>query len=247
MGKKTEKQTEWTPLVDEVLLEEVARQDVYGAKHGTVASTWGEISAIVGEHLPAINGRACKDRLAVLAKAFKRQDRGRLFLSGVTEDVTNADKLLYEICERQEEVVAAKSNKRKSEAGKADALQVAGESLLAAAETRVAKRLAVASAPLDDDQDKDESHPDREQQAAGSNCSTPAKPERPRKVDPIEAMLELEKKKHEDDHKFRMQQLAVQQREQEIRAAAGEAMRVQQTQLADLIAHLLSQIPKPTK
>ncbi|KAF0694077.1 Aste57867_15016 [Aphanomyces stellatus] len=192
MGAKNRKQVLWTDEMDEALLKEVVRLGPYEVGHGKVTATWTKAALAMHDYDPNITGRACQARCDLLLEEFAQGNRDSLRVSGVDEDEDDLVKLKQDVQDRRDDAKDRRTKKRELEVERLEELESAGERACSEAEERVAKRLS---------------------KSPGVRATTKADAS----VDPIEQLMTLERKRHDDDHAYRMERLAFEREEQEHR------------------------------
>ncbi|KAF0729939.1 hypothetical protein Ae201684P_014141 [Aphanomyces euteiches] len=116
-----------------------------------------------------------------------------------------------DILDGREEIRQRKIRKRDEEKDRTDQLEVAGERACNDAEERVAKRMALSSKSNETSQKKES------------------------KSDPIDQLLAFERKRHEDDHAYRMERLEFERNEQQQR-------RIEQRHMTMLLEKLINKL-----
>ncbi|RHY47476.1 hypothetical protein DYB28_001522 [Aphanomyces astaci] len=194
MGKAMQKQLAWSTDMDLALLREVVRVEPYDGEYGTLTARWKAIaSSLLTLFECEIPYRLARDHYESMVEAFKSTDKAqRLWGTGSDEEVTEQVQLLQDLVDRRAATDEAKKSKKDKEQKKRDSLESTGSQLCLEAEQRVVKR-----------------------QRSVSSVTT--KKEDPDAV--AQDLLEFEKKKHSDDHMYRMERLEFEKEEQKLRLA----------------------------
>ncbi|RQM31413.1 hypothetical protein B5M09_013861 [Aphanomyces astaci] len=200
----------WTEDLEVELLREVSRIEPFAADHGDLLQRWKLVASGLSAHEPKINYRGAREHVDAMLKQFKQEDKVQQLSSGTDEDVTEKVQLLQDLIMRMDEVASSKKRKRVKESEKKKVLESTGDKLCREAEIRVAKRSKTWSS---------------------SRLSTGSSQD-----DSVESslndLLEFEKQRHEDDHKYRMERLKFDNEEQRLR-------RLQSTQLENLVGVMM--------
>ncbi|RHY54583.1 hypothetical protein DYB26_009721 [Aphanomyces astaci] len=201
----------WTEDLEVELLREVSRIEPFAADHGDLLQRWKLVASGLSAHEPKLNYRGgAREQVDAMLKQFKQEDKVQQLSSGTDEDVTEKIQLLQDLIIRMDEVASSKKRKRVKESEKMKVLESTGDKLCREAETRVAKRSKTLSS---------------------SRLSTGSLQD-----DSVESslndLLEFEKQRHEDDHKYRMERLKFDNEEQHLR-------RLQSTQLENLVGVMM--------
>jgi hypothetical protein len=194
MGKAMHKQLSWNDEMDLGLLREVVRVEPYDGEYGTLTARWKTIAATLSACYDTdIPYRSARERYDCMVEAFKASDKAqRLRGTGSAEDVTEQVQLLQDLVDRREAADETRKVKKVKDQKKRESLESTGSQLCQEAEERVSKRQRSS----DKKDEKDESE--------------------------ITQILELEKKRHNDDHAYRMERLEYDREEQRIRMAQME-------------------------
>ena len=130
------------------LLRQVVRTEPFRAEHGQVRGTWAAIGVTLTENADVeYTGRACQDRFKSLFSGYKAFLSDSKRASGVCEEHTERLDLLEDIRERMEDAESEKESAKSAKAAKKDRLEMAGELLMAAAETRACNNSQVEVDP----------------------------------------------------------------------------------------------------
>ncbi|RHY87548.1 hypothetical protein DYB35_013679 [Aphanomyces astaci] len=192
----------WTEDLEVELLREVSRIEPFAADHGDLLQRWKLVASVLSDHEPKLKYCGAREHVDAMLKEFKQDDKVQQLSSGTDEDVTEKVQLLQDLVMRMDEVASSKKEKRVKESEKTEVLESTGDKLCRESEIRVAKRSKTLSS---------------------SRLSTGSSQD-----DSVESslndLLEFEKQRHEDDHKYRMERLKFDNEEQRL-------CRLQSTQL----------------
>ncbi|KAG9410614.1 hypothetical protein AC1031_018638 [Aphanomyces cochlioides] len=186
----------WTEDLDVFLLREVTRVEPFAADHGELLPRWKLVANALLEEEPRMNLRSAREHFEILMKNFKATDEAQRSSSGAEEYVTEKVQLMQDIVMRIDEVKNSKKRKHLSENARKDLLESTGEKLCNEAEIRVAKR---------------SKHTHESNQEI---CSESA----------LTDLLEFERKRHEDEHEYRMERLKLEKEEQQLRRSKTTQM-----------------------
>ncbi|RHZ32038.1 hypothetical protein DYB37_012499 [Aphanomyces astaci] len=191
MGKPNQAQLKWTYDLDLALLREVLRVEPYDGEHGTLIQRWKEVAASLSLYSnQGIPHRSARDHYEGLVQAFKATDKSRRqWGTGSDEDVPEKVQLLQDLVDRRDAANTLKTTVKSKDKKRKESLESTGSQLCVEAEQHVSKRQRAMSAK-------------REQSDAM-----------------VDELLEFEKKKEMDDHRFRMERLEFDREEQQLRKA----------------------------
>ncbi|KAG9406291.1 hypothetical protein AC1031_002616 [Aphanomyces cochlioides] len=158
---------------------------------GELLSRWEEVAKGVSAYAElSISLRSAREHFDVMKKNFERTDKNQLLYgTGSEEEVSEKVNLMQDIVERMDEVKHSKMSERDKEKKRKLALETTGHRLCAEAEERVSKR------------QKSKAVEAKEDASASLELQ----------------LVELEKKKLDEDHIFRMESLAVKCEEMRLR------------------------------
>ncbi|RHZ14811.1 hypothetical protein DYB26_011657, partial [Aphanomyces astaci] len=181
----------WTDDLDLALLREVLRVEPYDGEHGTLIHRWKEVAVSLALYSnQGIPHRSARDHYEGLVQAFKATDKSqRQWGTGSDEDVPEKVQLLQDLVDRRDATDTLKTAVKSKDKKRKESLESTGSQLCVEAEQRVSKRQRPMSAK-------------REQSDAM-----------------VDELLEFEKKKQMDDHRFRMERLEFDREEQQLRKA----------------------------
>ncbi|RHY07275.1 hypothetical protein DYB30_006827 [Aphanomyces astaci] len=184
----------WTEDIELAILREAIRVEPFAADHGELLARWTLVAAAVAEQEPRVTPRAAREHVHMLLKKFKADDQAQRLSSGTAEEVTEKVQLLQDIAMRMDEVASSRTMKKTKETAKRDLLETTGEKLCREAEVRVAKRSRISTGSASDD-------------LGESNLTE---------------LFEFEKKRHNDEHEYRMERLKLDREEQVLRPGKRE-------------------------
>ncbi|KAG9401503.1 hypothetical protein AC1031_006927 [Aphanomyces cochlioides] len=202
----------WTESLETSLLREITRIEPFAAEHGELLPRWKSVAANLIDQEPKLTYRSARDHFDNMVKEFKKIDHAQRRSSGSEEYVSEKVQLLQDLIMRMDEAAATKKRKQGKENERKEELETTGEKLCRDAEVRVAKR-------------------------AKQSTSSPAKDNGDSSWNDL---LEFEKKRHNDDHEYRMERLKFDKEEQQLR-------RAQSAQLESIVATMARFITEQSK
>ncbi|RLO05796.1 hypothetical protein DYB28_004861 [Aphanomyces astaci] len=203
-----------TEDMDEALLKEVVRLGPYEVGHGKVTATWTKAALVMHEFDLNISARACQTRCDTMLHKFSQDNQRCMRASGVEEDDDDIVKLKQDILDRRDDAKMRRTRKRDSEHERLDELELAGVKACSDAEERVSKRLSTSS-----------------------SSSVKSSSKMDVVIDPMDQLMEFERKRHEDDHTFRMERLHFERQEQEMRRNDQKQMSLLLEKLIDKLGN----------